>query len=107
MPGPVDGSVTCDKCELPLCGEAYMDGPNHRPECRVFAKLEEKVKVGEFSVPVPLYSCITGIRLLSLKEEDKDMWDRLGMWLVSQSSLARKWMDPGSFLTPSLHLKSG
>ena len=46
--GPVDGSVTCDKCSLPLCGEACKDGPNHRPECGVFAKLEEKVKVEEF-----------------------------------------------------------
>jgi len=77
--GPVDGSVTCIECALPLCGVECQGGPNHRPECKIFSGLEEKVKVEDLSAPVPLYGCITGIRLLSLKEEDEEMWGRLGM----------------------------
>jgi len=111
--GPVDGSTLCSHCNLPLCSDACRDGPNHQPECQVFAKLTSKVSIEQFTGPEPLYGCITGIRLLNLKETQPETWNRLDMlmdhdkerrteleyWNIIQSSIV-------DYVLEDLHLSS-
>lgn len=75
----VDGSYLCPECELPLCGERCGAGPWHRPECSVFSRLEKKVRVRNFGRgTVALeYGCIAVIRLLWLRDNDPDEWDKV------------------------------
>ena len=67
--GRVDGTILCHHCNLPLCSEECRDGPRHRPECRVFSKLEKKVAVSMFGPDTIAYEygCISVLRLLYLR----------------------------------------
>jgi len=92
--GRVDGTILCHHCNLPLCSEACRDGPRHRPECRVFSKLEKKVAVSTFGPDTIAYEygCISVLRLLSLRDEDPEKWARLE-FLMDHDEERRKEKD--------------
>ena len=61
---------TCPKCGLPVCEEMCAYGEEHSKECEIFSAVEPKLKVEDFSVPSPIYWCITVTRILILRDSD-------------------------------------
>jgi len=100
--GRPDGSVFCHLCQLPLCSEACRDGPNHRPECKMFAAMEPKVTIKQYPKSPSTsnssgricheYGCITVLRLLSLRDSDPDSWARVQL-LMDHDEERRKELD--------------
>jgi len=86
-----DGSILCELCNLPLCSESCKGGLRHQPECQVFSKLDKKVSVSSFgpSTIALEYGCITVLRLLHLRDNDPDTWERLG-FLMDHDEERRK-----------------
>jgi len=100
--GRPDGSVLCHHCQLPLCSEACRDGPNHKPECKMFAAMEPKVTIKQYPKSLSTsnssgricheYGCITVLRLLSLRDSDPDSWARVQL-LMDHDEERRKELE--------------
>merc|ERR1712130_842013 len=100
--GRPDGSILCHLCQLPLCSEACRDGPNHKPECKMFAAMEPKITIKQYPKSLSTsnssgricheYGCITVLRLLSLRDSDPDSWARVQL-LMDHDGERRKELD--------------
>jgi len=100
--GRPDGTIFCHRCNFPLCSEACRDGPNHKPECDMFAAMEPKVTIKQYpKAPNTTnssgricheYGCITVLRMLSLRDSDPDSWARVQL-LMDHDEERRKELD--------------
>ena len=73
----VSGSVLCERCQWPVCGAACQQQPSHRAECSLFtaAGFYPKSGPGELARNTGLYSCVSIIRVLLLKQNNSRGWD--------------------------------
>lgn len=73
-----DGTTVCPLCDLPLCG-ACQGGPTptHNTECQFFSELRKTVEMPRNAPNTPFL--ITILRILSVRDNDPVMWDKLNM----------------------------
>ena len=71
--GDVQGDTLCPRCLWPLCGP---DCQHSHAECQLFqmADLHPKSGEGELSRNIGLYSCVSIIRVLLLKQNNQQGW---------------------------------
>ncbi len=72
---PADGSFSCPRCSLPMCGARCAGDEAHAgAECAVLAGA--RVAVGDFDSGAshPVYQCVTPLRCLVLRERRPDGW---------------------------------
>lgn len=70
-----EGGFQCPNCNLPVCEEMCAYGEEHTKECQIFANLEDKIQVEDFSQPHSVYWCITSLRVMRLRDEDPKKYD--------------------------------
>ena len=70
---PVQGDVTCPRCEWPLCCQPCQESPRHKLECEILSRrgLVPTLRDGRCG----LYPCLTVLRVLLLKISDPHGWD--------------------------------
>ncbi|XP_059080183.1 SET domain-containing protein SmydA-8-like [Tigriopus californicus] len=87
---PVDGAYLCSQCHLPLCGDKCDQiRKYHARECQLLSQTPKGYKmrvdfnrVGKhpgMKAIAPEYCCISPLRLLALKAQDPELWDRVQM----------------------------
>ena len=74
---PVNGSYSCTLCGWPLCGPECQKISLHNPECEFSQRRNPRIKVNKFGQVNQMYECITPLRCLWLKENDKTRWNEL------------------------------
>ena len=57
----------CNECEYPLCGGQCGDSETHHRECSILKDIHSKN-----------YAVVSVVRLLLLKNEDTDNWNKIG-----------------------------
>merc|ERR1712223_476205 len=67
-------TVNCSRCGWPLCSRKCEDSPIHAAECRILRAGGQKVKVEHFGQVNMMYSCITVLRALALREGSQKIW---------------------------------
>ena len=66
---------TCSRCHWPLCSDKCEDSALHEPECRLIRYGGSKVQIDSYGKYNMMYSCITVLRALSLKEGPSKVWE--------------------------------
>ena len=74
---PVDGSYMCSNCGFPMCDADCQSSDSHEPECKAVQRSGRNVKVTVFGEINSLYECITPLRILHLRDNDKSTWERI------------------------------
>ena len=73
-----DGTVSCPRCGLPLCGEEECEaGPGHRLECQYFTNLASRLQIPRHAQNTPYL--VSVLRLLAVRDQDPAMWARLDL----------------------------
>lgn len=100
--GRPDGTFLCHQCDMPLCSEECRDGPRHKPECQMFSAMEPKVQIKQYKKKPTNnnatgqicyeYSCISVLRMLSLRDSDPDSWARVQL-LMDHDEERKKEVD--------------
>lgn len=68
----------CSKCGWPLCSKECEESTEHKEECELTQKREQKkVVIHEFTTPHPMYQCLSTLRALLLKKSDKSKFEKL------------------------------
>ena len=72
--------VTCHTCGWPLCSATCRDniGPHHR-ECELFRRHGIKFDINDIKTTCPSYNAIMVLRLLWLKDNDQETWEKIDM----------------------------
>ena len=83
---PVDGEYNCPDCGFPLCSSDCRGSEDHEPECRAIQESGVAVKVSRFGEVNSMYECITPVRILSLKDKNPSLWNKI-MTLESNSDM--------------------
>ena len=70
--------VTCRQCGWPLCSDTCRDhiGPHHR-ECELFRRQGIKFDINDVKTTCPSYNGIMVLRLLWLRDNDSETWDKI------------------------------
>ena len=74
-----DKCQPCKLCQWPMCSKECSASPDHKLECKIFAKYGVKLNIKDlkFDQPEPMYDLITPIRMLALKLNDQSGWKAL------------------------------
>ncbi|KAG0724321.1 SET domain-containing protein SmydA-8, isoform A [Chionoecetes opilio] len=83
---PVDGDYNCKGCGFPLCSSDCEGTEDHEAECRAVQASGIHVKVSMFGEVNSMYECITPLRVLSLRDKNPSLWNKL-MSLESNSDM--------------------
>lgn len=73
----IDASYKCSQCGWPLCGPSCESSVTHKQECAVMQSKEFRPKIGQSGKKEALYSFITPLRCLFLKDSDPEKWEAL------------------------------
>lgn len=76
---PVDGEYKCRDCGFPLCSSDCEGTEDHEPECRAVQGSGIPVKVSMFGEVNSMYECITPVRVLSLRDKNPTLWNKIMM----------------------------
>ena len=68
--GDLQGDAHCPHCQWPLCSPDCQHHPHHQQECQIFRKSGFYPKTMNHG----LYSCVSIIRVLLLKQNNKQGW---------------------------------
>lgn len=74
---PVDGSYVCRGCSFPMCGPDCEASEDHQVECKAVKESGVSVKVTVFGEINSMYECITPLRILSLRDSNPMVWNKL------------------------------
>lgn len=73
----VDGGYRCTQCDWPLCSLACEQGNIHKMECSTLAVRAGQVQFPSFTETNESYRAIAPLRLLKVKENTPETWERL------------------------------
>lgn len=69
-----ENSYRCNKCNFPLCDEKCEEGVLHKEECKIFKNANFSPQIEDWNSFCPIYSCITVLRTLILRDTDPEGW---------------------------------
>lgn len=72
-----DDHYTCQGCGFPLCSSDCEGTEDHEPECSAVRDSGVPVKVSMFGEANSLYECITPMRILSLRDKNPSLWNKI------------------------------
>jgi len=73
--GPVSGEVVCTLCKWPLCRQQCQEEQSHQEECKLFKTLKIAPVRDQLDSSHGIYSFISVLRVLLLKEKDIKAWE--------------------------------
>lgn len=74
---PANGDYCCRDCGFPLCSSDCEGSEDHEAECSVVRESGIPVRVSMFGEENSLYECITPMRILSLRDKNPSLWNKI------------------------------
>lgn len=86
----VPDSVSCSKCNWPVCGPECEEGHNHSIECQTLAENKDNIDMEKMKSKGTLYWPISTLRILLLSKENPGTWSVIQRMMSHREEHRRK-----------------